>query len=312
MAPLRRGTTTTVSNRSCPATVRRVGVGVVKVCGYREQELVCRRGPGTRCGVVAAARARRRPAPCRLRGPIRATGGRGGRGPLRQRVDVVLVHPPGRARQTAARHLSARARERQAALVVLVEHAGAWQGGGDLALTVGAKVVWEGIGRGHGHLRGRRAEVRVSGRRAAGRAVECSLWLPAGSVPRWPRRTQWRTDRTELSPRNGPGRRPRWSSQNANGTVGRRLVSRASRGRPPEGRRPGVSCRSGGRAPVSCVPWVHPIRLGVCAPAQCGPARFFGGEEMVVSRLGKAVEEEARNSEWPMGSSPPFWPPGPG
>ena len=42
-------------------------------------------------------------------------------------------------------------------------------------------VEWEGVGRGHGHLRGRRAEVRVSGRRAAGRLTECSLWLPAGS-----------------------------------------------------------------------------------------------------------------------------------
>jgi len=37
------------------------------------------------------------------------------------------------------------------------------------------------VGRGHGHLRGRRAEVRVSGRRAAGRRTECSLWLPAQS-----------------------------------------------------------------------------------------------------------------------------------
>jgi hypothetical protein len=41
-------------------------------------------------------------------------------------------------------------------------------------------------------------------------------------------------------------------------------------------------------------PWVHPIRLGVCALPARGPARFFGGEEMVVSRLGQAVEEETR------------------
>ena len=41
-------------------------------------------------------------------------------------------------------------------------------------------------------------------------------------------------------------------------------------------------------------PWVHPIRLGVCAPAaRARPARFFGGEEMVVSRLVEAVDEEA-------------------
>jgi hypothetical protein len=101
-------------------------------------------------------------------------------GDLLSGVDAVLVRPPGRARLTATRHLTARARERQAALVVLLEGPGAWPEGGDLALSVGA-VEWEGIGRGHGHLRGRRAEVRVSGRRAAGRVSECSLWLPAGS-----------------------------------------------------------------------------------------------------------------------------------
>jgi hypothetical protein len=101
-------------------------------------------------------------------------------GDLLSGVDAVLIRPPGRARLTAARHLTARARERQAALVVLLEGPGAWPEGGDLALSVGA-VEWEGIGRGHGHLQGRRAEVRVSGRRAAGRVSECSLWLPAGS-----------------------------------------------------------------------------------------------------------------------------------
>jgi hypothetical protein len=101
-------------------------------------------------------------------------------GDLLAGVDAVLVRPPGRARLTAARHLVAKARERQVALVVLLEGAGAWPVGGDLALSVGA-VAWEGVGRGHGHLQGRRAEVRVSGRRAAGWASECSLWLPAGT-----------------------------------------------------------------------------------------------------------------------------------
>jgi hypothetical protein len=101
-------------------------------------------------------------------------------GDLLSGVDAVLVRPPGRVRLTAARHLSARARERQAALVVLLEGVGSWPEGGDLALSVGA-VEWQGVGRGHGHLQRRRAEVRVSGRRAAGRATECSLWLPAGS-----------------------------------------------------------------------------------------------------------------------------------
>jgi hypothetical protein len=93
---------------------------------------------------------------------------------------MVLVRPPGRARQTVARHLSARARERQTALVVLVDHVNDWPEGGDLALSVGA-IEWVGVGRGHGYLQGRRAQVRVSGRRSAGRPVECSLWLPAAS-----------------------------------------------------------------------------------------------------------------------------------
>jgi hypothetical protein len=101
-------------------------------------------------------------------------------GDLLSGVDAVLVRPPGRARVTAARHLCARARDRQAALVVLLEGAGGWPEGGDLALTVDA-AAWEGVGQGHGHLCRRRAEVRVSGRRAAGRVTECALWLPARS-----------------------------------------------------------------------------------------------------------------------------------
>ena len=40
-------------------------------------------------------------------------------------------------------------------------------------------------------------------------------------------------------------------------------------------------------------PWAHPVRLGVCALPARGPARFFGGEEMVVSRLVAAVGEDA-------------------
>jgi hypothetical protein len=40
-------------------------------------------------------------------------------------------------------------------------------------------------------------------------------------------------------------------------------------------------------------PWAHPVRLGVCALPARGPARFFGGEEAVVSRLLAAVGEEA-------------------
>jgi nucleotidyltransferase/DNA polymerase involved in DNA repair len=40
-------------------------------------------------------------------------------------------------------------------------------------------------------------------------------------------------------------------------------------------------------------PWVHPVRLGVGALPARGPARFFGGEEMVVSRLAETLGEDA-------------------
>src|SRR6202789_4429122 len=40
-------------------------------------------------------------------------------------------------------------------------------------------------------------------------------------------------------------------------------------------------------------PWTHPVRLGVCALPARGPSRFFGGEEMVVSRLVEVVGEDA-------------------
>jgi hypothetical protein len=46
------------------------------------------------------------------------------------------------------------------------------------------------------------------------------------------------------------------------------------------------------RAGALC-PWVHPVRLGVCALPARGPSRFFGGEEMVVRRLVEAVEDDA-------------------
>jgi hypothetical protein len=40
-------------------------------------------------------------------------------------------------------------------------------------------------------------------------------------------------------------------------------------------------------------PWVHPVRLGVCALPARGPARFFGGEEAVADLLAERVDEDA-------------------
>jgi hypothetical protein len=94
-------------------------------------------------------------------------------------MDVVLVRPPGRVRPGVARRLAARARQRRAVLVV---QAGpeTWPEGPDVQLTVAAGA-WEGVDRGHGHLRGRRVEVVTSGRRSAVRGVRTGLWLPAAS-----------------------------------------------------------------------------------------------------------------------------------
>ena len=220
-------------------------------------------------------------------------------GDLLSGVDAVLVRPPGRARLTAARHLTARARERQAALVVLLEGAGCWPEGGDLALSVGA-VEWEGIGQGHGHLRGRRAEVRVSGRRAAGRVTECSLWLPAGSGAvavaedgSGPR--TWRCEPGDGRRRPAPATGRRRPERSGGEEEVERLVviwcpellEEGAKGE--EARR---FARVLARAGELC-PWVHPVRLGVGALPARGPARFFGGEEAVVSRLAGTVGEEA-------------------
>jgi hypothetical protein len=101
-------------------------------------------------------------------------------GELLDGVDVVLVHPPGRVRLHAARHLAARARERRAALVVLVDRPEQWPVGPDLALRV-ISAEWFGPESGDGHLRGRRVEVQVSGRGPAGSGAVHRLWLPSAS-----------------------------------------------------------------------------------------------------------------------------------
>ncbi len=95
-------------------------------------------------------------------------------------VDVVLVRAPGRVGLTAGRLLSARAKERKSALVVLGARAADWPEAPDLTVTVTGST-WVGIGTGHGHLRGRRAELSVTGRRSAGRETRHTVWLPAAA-----------------------------------------------------------------------------------------------------------------------------------
>lgn len=91
-------------------------------------------------------------------------------------MDVVLLFLPWPARPGVARRLVARARERQTVLVV-VGCRPWWPEGPEVRLTV-TSGTWDGVGRGHGHLRGRRVEVLSAGRRVASRPRMATLWLP--------------------------------------------------------------------------------------------------------------------------------------
>lgn len=95
-------------------------------------------------------------------------------GALLDAFDVVLARPPSHVKGADARRLTARARERG---VVLVVAGGSWPEPAEVQLTV-ATAVWEGVGRGHGRLQGRRVEVLAGGRGAAARERRVALWLP--------------------------------------------------------------------------------------------------------------------------------------
>jgi hypothetical protein len=89
-------------------------------------------------------------------------------------VDLVLVAPR-RVAPGEVRRLTARARERDAVLVVLPRSP--WPGP-DVRLVVGAST-WTGpAGGGAGRLVARRAEVVAGGRGAAARERHATLWLP--------------------------------------------------------------------------------------------------------------------------------------
>ncbi|WP_208020640.1 hypothetical protein [Labedella phragmitis] len=86
-------------------------------------------------------------------------------------VTVVLTRPPGRVSPGDLARLTARLRQRGAALVVL----GDWpQSEATLRVSGGS---WEGIGHGHGHLAARQVTV-TSEVRGAGRPLSATLWLP--------------------------------------------------------------------------------------------------------------------------------------
>ncbi len=96
---------------------------------------------------------------------------------LADAVDLVLSRPPGPVAAGIQRRLSARCRERGSVIVQCGGPPGLWATAPDLVVSA-SSAAWWGVGVGHGHLRSRRVEVAVSGRRGADRPRRAELWLP--------------------------------------------------------------------------------------------------------------------------------------
>ncbi|MFJ9327346.1 hypothetical protein ACIRPN_17760 [Streptomyces sp. NPDC101230] len=93
-------------------------------------------------------------------------------GALLESVPVVLVGSAVRIPDRAVRRLRALMRRSGA---VLLAHG--WWPGAEVQLRV-VSAGWEGVGRGHGLLHGRRVTVTAGGRGAAARPRQTELWLP--------------------------------------------------------------------------------------------------------------------------------------
>lgn len=87
-------------------------------------------------------------------------------------VPVVLVGPLGAVPDRIARRLAAVLRRSGSILLA----AGPWQSAEARLQVVSA--VWEGVGDGHGLLRGRRVRVAAAGRGAAAAPRYAEMWLP--------------------------------------------------------------------------------------------------------------------------------------
>jgi hypothetical protein len=90
---------------------------------------------------------------------------------LLEAFDIVVVHPPPRAREADMRRLSARARERSAVLLATTK----WDGA-QLGLSV-TDQRWHGLGSGHGYLRARELDVQALGRGASTQPRRTTVWL---------------------------------------------------------------------------------------------------------------------------------------
>jgi hypothetical protein len=91
-------------------------------------------------------------------------------------VDVVVTAVPGPVSAAIAGRLVARARQRGSVLVPF----GRWDGA-DVTLQV-MRGAWEGLGVGRGGLRRRQVTITASGRGAAGRPKEMTMWMPGSAA----------------------------------------------------------------------------------------------------------------------------------
>lgn len=91
--------------------------------------------------------------------------------------DAVVVAPRHRVKAGDVRRLTARARERGAALLVAGGAVDRWPEAPDVTLEV-VTAQWVGLDQGYGALAARRVVVEGGGRRAAGRTRRTELWLP--------------------------------------------------------------------------------------------------------------------------------------
>jgi hypothetical protein len=92
-------------------------------------------------------------------------------------LSLVIVEPRGRVSDAEAARLTARMRQRDAVLIAC----GDWPRA-DVRLSVTA-TTWHGLGRGHGHLSARQAEVTVTARttrlgNTSPLPTTTSIWLP--------------------------------------------------------------------------------------------------------------------------------------
>ena len=103
-------------------------------------------------------------------------------------IDVILVDGRAPLSPSEGRRLATRVRERGSVLIPITQgsqatrsRVGAWAVDLTLAVRTGR---WNGLGQGHGHLRGRISRVEAEGRGKAARMRSCELWLPSvdGSV----------------------------------------------------------------------------------------------------------------------------------